>query len=284
MSTQASQDRRSSLHDVLNSHISRWPGRGAAWATHAGDISAGAGAVNEIFEWASVTKLLVAVACWVAVEEGSLAFEGAAGPEGSTLGHLLAHASGLPFEGNSPVAPPAKRRIYSNIGIETAAAQLCSRTGMAFGDYLRAGVLEPLGMTATVLAGSPAHGAKGPLEDLARLAAELLSPSLISAGTWRTAVSTAWPELAGVLPGFGRQTPCEWGLGPEIRGHKYPHWTGARNSASTFGHFGQSGAFLWVDPVAGIALAGLSSEPFGEWAKKAWPALSDEVLTLLAGP
>ena len=279
-----SQDRRASLHDVLRSNISRWPGKNAAWATDEGDLAVSAGAVTEVFEWASVTKLLLALTCWVAVEEGTVSFEGPAGPQGSTLGHLLAHASGLPFEGNSPIAPPGKRRIYSNTGIETAADHLSARAGMPFADYLRAGVLEPLGMTATVLSGSPAHGARGPLEDLARLTAQLLRPSLISARTWQLATSAAWPELAGVLPGFGRQAPCEWGLGPEVRGRKSPHWTGARNSPSTFGHFGQSGAFLWVDPVAGVALAGLCSEPFGDWAKKAWPVLSDEVLSLLARP
>ena len=36
----------------------------------------------------------------------------------------------------------------------------------------------------------------------------------------------AFPELAGVLPGFGYHNPNDWGLGPEIRGTKAPHWTG----------------------------------------------------------
>ncbi len=96
----------------------------------------------------------------------------------------------------------------------------------------------------------------------------------------------AWAGLDGVLPGFGRQGPCDWGLGPEIRGHKSPHWTGARNSPATFGHFGQSGSFLWVDPHAGLALAGLSGTSFGPWAKAAWPPLSDAVLRAAgrAGP
>ena len=56
----------------------------------------------------------------------------------------------------------------------------------------------------------------------------------------------------------------------------------ARNSATTFGHFGQSGSFLWVDPDAGLACASLADRPFGEWAAQAWPALSDAVLAEFA--
>ena len=70
----------------------------------------------------------------------------------------------------------------------------------------------------------------------------------------------------GVLPGFGRQEPNDWGLGLELRDHKFPHWTGSHNSERTFGHFGRSGTFLWVDPEPGIALACLTDLEFGEWA------------------
>ncbi len=69
-----------------------------------------------------------------------------------------------------------------------------------------------------------------------------------------------------------------WGLGFEIRDGKAPHWTGSRNSPGTFGHFGQSGSFLWVDPEAGVACASLADRDFGDWAKQAWSRLSDDVL------
>ena len=88
----------------------------------------------------------------------------------------------------------------------------------------------------------------------------------------------AFPELAGVLPGFGYHTPNDWGLGPEIRGTKAPHWTGRGNDAATFGHFGAAGGFVWVDPAAGLACACLTATPFGSWAHAAWPALADAVL------
>ena len=231
-----------------------WRATGPVTTRDGTEVVATTGPLGERFEWASVTKLLVCLASLVALEEGSVTLDDAAGPPGSTLAHLLAHASGLPFQGDQPIARPATNRIYSNTGIEIAAAHLEACTGMSFGDYLSAGVLEPLGMSSTLLKGSPAHGASGPLEDLLLLASEMLAPSLVSPETMQLAATVAWPGLSGVLPGFGRQAPCDWGLGPEIRGHKTPHWTGQSNSPATFGHFGQSGSLLWVDPAADLAL------------------------------
>jgi CubicO group peptidase (beta-lactamase class C family) len=72
--------------------------------------------------------------------------------------------------------------------------------------------------------------------------------------------------------------PNDWGLGFELRDAKSPHWTGTHNSPRTFGHFGGSGSFLWVDPEHGLALASLSDLDFGPWALEAWPRLSDDVL------
>ena len=106
----------------------------------------------------------------------------------------------------------------------------------------------------------------GPLNDLMKLAAELASPSLFDNGLLAAATRTAFPGLSGVLPGFGYQPHCDWGLGFEIRNGKAPHWTGSRNSPRTFGHFGQSGSFLWVDPEAPIACAALADRDFGDWA------------------
>jgi CubicO group peptidase (beta-lactamase class C family) len=270
---------------VIASQLAGWPGQAAAGVVArpssgaAPELVAACGAVDESFDWASVTKLLVSVASMVAVEEGTVGLQDTVGPPGSTLSHLLAHASGLPFEGDRPIAAPAQRRVYSNAGIEVAATHLEEVANMPFDEYLRTGVLEPLGMGETVLDGSPAHSATGPLPDLLALAGELLAPSLVSPETLRAATSVAWPGLAGVLPGFGRHEQCDWGLGPEIRSHKSPHWTGKTNSPQTFGHFGQSGSFLWVDPVAEVAVGALSSTAFGPWAREAWPALSDAVLS-----
>ena len=115
---------------------------------------------------------------------------------------------------------------------------------------------------------------------LAELPGELLArlATVMERETLAEATSVAFPGLVGVLPGFGRQDPNDWGLGFELRDDKSPHWTGSRNSPRTFGHFGQTGTFLWVDPDAGLACTCLSEREFGDWAKEAWPRLSDAVL------
>jgi CubicO group peptidase (beta-lactamase class C family) len=200
-----------------------------------------------------------------------------AGPEGSTVRHLLAHASGLPFEGDVPIAPPGRRRIYSNTGMEQLAAHVERAAEMPFVDYARAAVLTPIGSTAD-FAGSAATGIRGTLDDMLKLAQELLAPKIVAEETFAEATSVQFPGLGGVLPGFGRWDPNDWGLGFELKDAKERHWTGTRNSPRTFGHFGGSGTFLWVDPDARLACALLTDRRFGDWALDAWPKLSDDVL------
>jgi CubicO group peptidase (beta-lactamase class C family) len=240
------------------------------------------GDAGRVQAWASVTKPATALAVLVAVEEGTLGLDDPAGPPGSTVRHLLAHASGLGPDPGPPVDAPGARRIYSNAGYQVLAAELEERSGMRFAEYLAIGVLEPLGMTRTSLVGSPsgaaAAGLAGSLADLLALGREWARPTLISTASRDEAVSVQFPGLAGVLPGFGPFDPCDWGLGVEVRGGKRPHWTGSANSPATYGHFGQSGSFLWVDPVAGVLCAGLADRPFGVWASRAWPALADAAL------
>jgi CubicO group peptidase (beta-lactamase class C family) len=233
------------------------------------------------FRWASVTKPVTALACLVAAEEGSLDLDGPAGPPGSTVRHLLAHASGLPFDPGPPIAKPGERRIYSEHGFEVLGETLGARTEIPFAEYLRAAVLDPLGLGAR-LDGKPGSGLWGTIRDLLAIGRELLAPTLVSAETFREATSVQFPGLVGVLPGFGRQEPNDWGLGVELRDGKSPHWTGTRNSPRTFGHFGGSGSFLWVDPEPAVALACLTDLEFGDWAVEAWPAFSDAVLAELA--
>jgi CubicO group peptidase (beta-lactamase class C family) len=230
--------------------------------------------------WASVTKLLTGLAILVALEEGTVDLDEPAGPPGATLRHLLAHASGLPVDGEQPITEPGRRRIYSNTGIELAARLLEERAEMPYAAYFADAVAGPLGLAGR-LGGSPAHGYRGPLDDLLALGRELLRPTLIAAETLAEATSVQFPGLTGVLPGLGRMEPNDWGLTFELRDAKSPHWTGTRNSERTFGHFGASGTFLWVDPEAGAACGVLTDRPFGDWAREAWPPFSDAVLAEL---
>jgi CubicO group peptidase (beta-lactamase class C family) len=238
-----------------------------------------AGQIDEVHRLASVTKVLSALGVLVAVEEETVAFDEPAGPPGSTVRLLLCHASGLPFKGTTPIAAPGRRRIYGNTAFAVLGDLVAERSGIAFADYVTEAVCQPLGMGATTVGAHPAYGASGTLGDLLLLAGELLVPGrVISPAMLAEATTAQLPELKGVLPGFGRQHPNPWGLGLELHGHKAPHWMPVEASPATFGHFGQSGAFLWVDPEAGVACAGLSEEPFGDWAREAWPALGHAVL------
>ncbi len=230
------------------------------------------------YRLASVTKPLTAAAIWLAIEEGTVAIDEPAGPEGSTLGHLLAHASGLPFEGRNAIAAPATRRIYSNTGFEVAGEHLAAASGLSLATYLHEGVCAPLAMGATRLHASPAWGASSTAADLIAFGQELLEPTVLAPSTIERVTSVAFGGLDGILPGYGRQTPNPWGLGVEVRGDKAPHWTGAQNSAMTFGHFGQAGTFLWVDPQAKRTAVFLSDRDFGQWAIDAWPTISDAAL------
>ena len=253
--------------------VEGWQCEHAAAAT-AGRVAALHGPAEHRFAWASVTKLATAVAVLVAVEEGLVDLDEPAGPPGATLRQLLAHASGAPPEAGPPIAPPGRRRVYSNYGFELAAQLVAERAELSFAEYFGA----VWAGTGVELAGSPASGATGTIGDLAAVAGELLEPVRIARETLDEAASVQLPGLAGVLPGFGRQEPNDWGLGLELRDAKSPHWTGSRNSPRTFGHFGRSGTFLWVDPAVPLALACLTDREFGPWAAEAWPRFSDSVL------
>jgi len=262
--------------------IKTWPVPTAAAAIIDGDGSVETrGPLQHSFRLASITKILTAWAALVAVEEGSLALDTPIGQSGCTLRHLLCHAGGYPFDGPSPIAAPGRRRIYSNTGYELVAAAITEATGFEFGDYLREAVFEPLRLNNTELRGSPAHGIWSTLDDMTRFAAELMRPTLLADETANEATSPQFPDLGGVIPGLGIYQPCPWGLGPEIRGDKEPHWTGRANSPQTFGHFGGAGTMLWIDPAHDVALVALTDRDFDSWAPDAlrlWPELSDAVL------
>lgn len=260
--------------------VERWPADHVCVAAVGPDgLLSSTGDLTHRFDLASVTKPLVATAMLLAVEEGAFGLDDPCGPDGSTIRHLLAHASGVSPDDDTVLAPPGRRRIYSNRGFELLGEHLERTTGITVAEYLHDGVFGPLGMHDTTLDGSPASGATSTVADLARWVGEMLTPGrVLHRSTVEALATPQFPDLVGVLPGYGRQDPNPWGLGVEIRGHKAPHWTGTRNSTRTFGHFGQSGTFVWVDPVAGLGVVGLGDTDFGEWALTLWPALDDAVL------
>ncbi|MGV0678761.1 serine hydrolase domain-containing protein [Mycolicibacterium fortuitum] len=262
--------------------VETWPVDSAAAAVVGpSGVIAGHGDLDRSFALASVTKPLVARAAQIAIEEGAVELDTPAGPPGSTIRHLLAHASGVSMRSADVLARPGQRRIYSNYGFELLARAVEAAADIEFASYLTEAVFEPLQMTKSTLMGgaeTAGFGGVSTVADLAAFAAELLRPTLVSEQLHQEAVTVQFPGLDGVLPGFGVQRPNDWGLGFEIRDGKSPHWTGSANSPATFGHFGQSGTFLWVDPVADLALVVLTDRDFGDWTYPLWPAISDGVL------
>lgn len=260
--------------------IDAWPVPFAAAGvvTREGRIAAH-GETSRAVRLASVSKPVAALALLVAAEEGVVDLDDPAGPEGSTVRHLLAHASGLPFEGATPTAPPGRRRIYSNEGFRVLGSHLERAAAMPFAEYVREAVCVPLGIGLDPR-GDPGSGMHASLGDVLAIGGDLLAPTLVAPETLEEATSVQLPGLVGVLPDWGRFEPLDWGLGVQLN-TRPPSWMGTATSPQAFGHFGGSGTFLWVDPDRGAACAVLTDREFGDWAKEAWPVLSDAVVAEL---
>ncbi|MFT4657840.1 MAG: CubicO group peptidase (beta-lactamase class C family) [Ilumatobacter sp.] len=256
----------------------------AAAVLVSGSVVDTCGPVDHRFHLASLAKTVTSWAVLVAVEEGTVSLDDDI--DGATLEQLLSHAGGHGFDATARRTEPGLRRIYSNPGIEAAAQHVTDRSSMPFVEYLQAGVLDPLKMGSTRLSGSPAHGMWSTVNDMGHFLTEVSTPTLISPAMAANAARSHFPALGGIVPGVGRFDTCPWGLGFEVRGDKYPHWTGPRNSAATFGHFGGAGTMMWVDPERDLSLVALSDRSFDEWATDAlilWPKLSDAVIDEFVG-
>lgn len=272
------------LARLLDDELTGWPVDHAAAAvvTPDGQVVLH-GPTDRVLALASLSKPMAAWATLVAVEEGIVDLDDAVGPPECTLRHLLAHAGGLPFEGDAPVEPVGRVRIYSNTGYDLIAEHVATAADIPFATYLDEAVLAPLGMADSRLEGSAAHGVRSTCADVARFVGELLAPRLVAPATAAEACSVQFAELDGVVPGIGRFSPCPWGLGPEIAGHKHPHWSGSVRSPRSVGHFGGAGTMMLADPDAGVGVVALTDRPFGEWAAeavRAWSSLLDAVLSL----
>ncbi len=275
----------SALHQVTD-----WPVDhvGAAILTDAGVEHVGDH--DHEYRLASLSKPMSAWAIMVAVEEGVIdldqPLQHVSAPAGATMRHLLSHAAGFGFDGDEPIAAIERSRTYSNTGIERAADELAGAAAMPFADYFDEALVRPLGLHATSLRGSPAHGVWSTLGDMIRFVSEMRRSTLLADSTVTEVIRPQFPSLPGIVPGVGRFDRCLWGLGVEIRGDKSPHWTGRANSAATYGHFGGAGTMMWVDPLADVGVVALTDRPFDEWSDVAlqrWPDFSDAALAEARG-
>lgn len=198
-----------------------WPvATAAAAVVGPSGVLAAHGDTDRPFVLASVTKLLVARAVQVAIEEGVVELDTPAGLPDSTVRHLLAHASGLAMHSDHILAaghPPdvLQPRIHR--------AGRDGRAGLRLRvhQYLSEAIFEPLGMAATRLDGgaeAAGFGAISTVADLAAFAADLLCPTTVSAPMHADAISVQFPGLDGVLPGYGVQRPNDWGWVSRSRG------------------------------------------------------------------
>ena len=237
------------------------------------------GDLNAVRPWASVSKMAVSLAIGVEVDWALHRYEEALGPRGATLANLLSHSSGLGLEEGDPLVDIATTRVYSNYGVDLAVASIVGDNTAA--NWLDNRVFRPFGLNSTALEGRPSAGVVGSTKDLATLAVAWLRPDGIAKETRNRIITPYLAQLEGFVPGFGRFSPCPWGLGPEIRGEKQ-HWMGDWPPAS-FGHFGQSGALILLNADEQIGLVATSTEPFGPWSTKLWPTWTSAMRTLALG-
>lgn len=239
------------------------------------------GPADTAFELASVTKLITSWAVLIGAAQGAYSLESVVpnathGIGAVTVRHLLAHASGLPFEDGAPVLEANQRRVYSNLGIEKVSEFAATRLGVSFHEWVQQAVLQPLQMGATQFYGSPAWGARSTVNDLVRFAQELMTPTLLDSSYHAEFTTVQFPDLAGIVPGYGRFTPSLWGLGCQIRGD-HTHWLSDQQSEATYGHFGQAGSFIWIDPSVNVGAVFLGERPFGAWHKENWIKLNSAI-------
>jgi len=225
------------------------------------------GDLEEVRAWASVSKMAVAMAFGVEIDWDMHSYGQIVGPRGANIANLLSHSSGLGLEEGDPLVPVGTKRVYSNYGVDYVVQAIMDDGTPA--SWLDHRVFRGLGMTSTSLEGRPSSGVSGSTNDMLTLAEAWLRPDGIAKETRDQIIRPYMPALDGIVPGFGRFTPCPWGLGPEVRGEK-EHWMGDWPPAS-FGHFGQSGALMLLNADEGIGVVATSTEPFGPWAVKLWP-------------
>ena len=188
------------------------------------------------------------------------------------LRHLLAHASGLragPADADGRPGHPAhllQRRHRAG----RRAGRARHRHGLRATTSTRPWPAR-CGCAAPSLPGSPARDGVSTVADLARVLQELLSPTgLLSGADARGRDHGAVPGPARRAARLRRAGPQR--LGPRVRDPRRQVAALDRSRAtrpSTFGHFGQSGTMLWVDPAARLALVALTDRDFGAWAAQA---------------
>ncbi|HEY8477910.1 MAG TPA: serine hydrolase domain-containing protein [Chloroflexota bacterium] len=215
-----------------------------------------------------------------------------------------------------PERPPNTRVQYSNVGYGLLAVVVERLTGQPFATALASLVLRPLGIEAylgvepprpvAVVADVRGPEAGTPLEPfntpfwrglalpwaglvttadgaLALLRAYRGAPTgFLRPEMAAEAVRNQTDDLAGGYAPPLLWTRCPWGLGPELRDAKRPHWAPDEASPDSFGHAGASGCVAWSDPTADVSWVVLGARTAENgWLVRRGPALGAAILTTL---
>lgn len=214
----------------------------------------------------------------------------------------------------TPLAwPPDTRVQYSNVGYGILAAIVERLTGQGFPDALRSLVLDPLHVPGTIGAEPPtepvviadvrgAHRGTAlepfntafwrslalpwagllttPEGALALVHAYLGVPAgFLRSATWTEAIRNQDDNLSGGFTPPLMWPQCPWGLGPELRDAKNPHWAPIEAGPDSFGHAGASGCVAWAEPVADICWAILGSRTSDNgWLVRRGPSIGAAIL------
>ncbi len=209
--------------------------------------------------------------------------------------------------------PPGSEVLYSNIGYGLLALVVEARAGARFRDALHNLVLAPLDIEGYLGVEPPRAPARiadvrgrhraTPLEPfnssfwrslalpwagLVTTAAGALAlvrafcghpPEFLSPPLRTVAVANQTDDLPGGFIEPLRWVSCPWGLGPEVRGTKEPHWIPGSAGPDSFGHTGASGCLAWAAPGAGVAWAILGARTADNgWLLRHSGAISDVIV------
>jgi CubicO group peptidase (beta-lactamase class C family) len=232
----------------------------------------------------------------------------------ASFAELAASAASLPA-----IDQPGQRVRYSNNGYWIAGAALAAANGTSFANAMRSHVLDPLGLTETLIApdesiqdrvarrygkakimnapygrqlASPAGGLFATARDLVRFAGVFLNSGkdergehVLSRSSIELMTTNQTASLPGGIEGFIQWSTASWALGWEIKGNKTHHWTGDLTSPLTFAHPGQAGTLLWADPATGIACAVLANRDlYTGWtiSPARWARLNNAIMAAFA--
>jgi beta-lactamase class C len=229
-------------------------------------------------------------------------------PPGEDWPRLAARCLLTPLE-----RPPGTRVRYSNVGYGLLAIIVERTLGTDFAHALTDRVLQPLGVDGYLgrlpnrsvvrvsdvrgtrvgtefepfntkywyRAGLPWSGLLTTADGAIRLvnAFDPARTSLIRADTARRAIENQNEDLpGGFVPPLVWKSAW-WGLGPDLRDAKSPHWVPPSASPTTYGHTGASGNLVYHDPTRGVTWCILGTRTADNgWLLLAGPSIASAIV------